>query len=236
MTSIARIIFIINDALEKGENRLPYYWGVDSATTVTNDLYDCVLKNFGKPSYWGRYLASVPGRVDMLKKEEVNLLHRSGTKILPIFSNFERAIGYREGAVIAQNTIYRARRIGVPTGKVVFANLEKHFDIDEAWIRGFVDGIFTSGYKAGLYHDPINGSFSTAYCEALSHDKKVGNQLILWSAEPQHGVTILRRAPNFKPRKPPCKGNVWGWQYGRESDVCPIDTNLVNGQMFELLW
>ncbi|MDZ5472799.1 DUF1906 domain-containing protein [Bacillus sp. 31A1R] len=215
---------------------MPYYWGVDSASPVTKELYDCVLNNFGKPSYWGRYIALVPGAADVLTREEIRLLRNSGTKILPIYSNFLEATGYREGKVIAQNAVYNARRLGVPKGKVVFANLEKFFKIDEAWIRGFVDGMFPSGYKAGLYHDPVKGDFSAAYCEAVNNDNKVATQLILWSAEPEPGVSRARNAPNFKPKKPPCKANVWGWQYGRDSPVCPIDTNLINSRLFELLW
>jgi hypothetical protein len=215
---------------------LPYYWGVDSATKVTKDVYDCVLKKFGKPSYWGRYLAPIPGKVDGLSKDEVNLLHNSGTKVLPIYSNFNSAVGYRNGKVIAQNTIYQARRLGIPNGNVLFANLEKFFNIDEAWIRGFVDGVYPSGYKPGIYHDPVEGDFNAAYCAAVSNDNKIADQVILWSAEPEPGVTKARNAPNFRPKKPPCKGNVWGWQYGRDSEVCPIDTNLVNGKLHELLW
>jgi hypothetical protein len=222
--------------LKKGEKSLPNYWGVDSAEAVTKDLYDCVLRNFGKPSYWGRYLSANPQKVAELSVQEVQLLHRNGTKVLPIFSNFSRAVGYRDGRVIAQNTIFQARRKGIPKGKIVFANLEKHHDIDEAWIRGFVDGIFPSGYRAGLYHDPITGDFGEAYCEAVRNDSKVATQLVLWSAEPAPGVTKARNAPNFRPRKPPCQGNVWGWQYGRDSTVCPIDTNLVNSRLYELLW
>lgn len=215
---------------------MPYYWGVDSATKATKDVYDCVLKNFGKPNYWGRYLAPIPGKVDVLTKDEVQFLHNSGTKVLPIYSNFDRAIGYREGTVIAQNTIFQARRLGVPNGKVLFANIEKYFDIDEAWIRGFVDGIFPSGFKPGLYHDPVVGDFNNAYCTAVANSSEVANQVILWSAEPEPGVSKARNAPNFRPTKPRCKGNVWGWQYGRDSTVCPIDTNLVNSQLYELLW
>lgn len=222
--------------IQKGEKRLPYYWGVDSAAKVTNDLYDCVLKNFGKPSYWGRYLAAIPGKVDVLTRDEVTLLHNSGTRVLPIYSNFNQAIGYRDGSVVAQNTIYQARRLGVPKGKAVFANIERFFDVDEAWIRGFVDGIYPSGYKPGIYHDPVTGGFSAAYCAAVAKDSKVANQVVLWSAEPEPGATKARLAPNFRPKKPPCKGNVWGWQYGRDSEICPIDTNLVNQQFFDLLW
>ncbi len=215
---------------------MPFYWGVDSAEKVSKEMYDCVLYNFGKPMYWGRYLASIPGKVAELTREEIELLHNSGTRVLPIFSNFSGADGYRNGRVIAQNCIFHARRLGIPSGKIIFANLEKHYNIDEAWIRGFVDGMLPSGYKAGLYADPVNGDFSTAYCEAASRENKVIDQLVIWSAEPEPGVSKARHAPNFNPRKPPCKASVWGWQYGRDSTVCPIDTNLFNGRLFNMLW
>lgn len=222
--------------LEKGDRTMPHYWGVDSATKVTKDSYNCVLRSFGKPSFWGRYLASRSGKVDVLTKDEVQLLHNSGTRVLPIYSNFNRATGYRDGTVVAQNTIYLARRLGFPNGKVLFGNVEKHFEIDEEWVRGFVDGLYTSGFKPGLYHDPVHGKFSAAYCAAVQNDSKVAKQLILWSAEPEPGPTKVRNAPNFRPKKPPCKGNVWGWQYGRDSEICPIDTNLFNQQLYDLLW
>lgn len=215
---------------------MAYYWGVDSAAKVTKELYDCVLKNFGKPSYWGRYLAPIQGVTEGLQRDEIELLHASGTKILPIYSAFREATGYPSGQVVAQNAIYHARRLGVPSGKVVFANIEKYFQVDAAWIRGFVNTIYTSGYKAGLYHDPVTGMFSKAFCDAVTKDAKAANQVILWSAEPEQGVTKPRNTPNFRPRKVPCKGNVWGWQYGRDADKCPIDTNLINSRFFEALW
>lgn len=215
---------------------MPQYWGVDSATKVTKDSYNCVLKSFGKPSYWGRYLAARHGEVEALTKDEVQMLHHNGIRVIPIYSNFHHATGYRDGTVVAQNAIYLARRFGIPNGKVLFANLEKHFQIDEEWIRGFVDGLYSSGYKPGLYHDPVHGEFSAAYCAAVQNDSKVAKQLVLWSAEPEPGATKARNAPHFRPKKPPCKGNVWVWQYGRDSKICPIDTNLCNQQLFDLLW
>lgn len=220
----------------KGEWPLAYYWGVDSAAEVTEDLYNCVEKGFGKPSYWGRYLATIPGKVVGLTREEVRFIRNRGIKLLPILSNFNEAVGYREGKVVAQNAIYHARRLSIPKGKVVFGNIEKFFKVDEEWIRGFVDAMYPSGYKAGLYHDPVHGEFSKAYCAAVAKDNKVANQLILWSAEPEPGPTRARSAPNFRPKKPPCKANVWGWQYGRDASQCPIDTNIFNSRLYELLW
>ncbi|WP_077213032.1 DUF1906 domain-containing protein [Bacillus dakarensis] len=215
---------------------MPIYWGVDSADKVTQELYDRVLHNFGKPSYWGRYLAPIPEKATGLTRAETDLLHNSGTKVFAIYNNFAKAVGYREGTVVAQNMVFNARKIGFPKGKMLVAKIEEGFEIDEAWIRGYVDAMYTSGFKPGIYHDPINGVFKAAYCEAVSNDNKVANQVILWSTSPERGPSKARNAPNFRPKKPPCKGNVWGWQYGRDSNICPIDTNLVNGSMFELMW
>lgn len=215
---------------------MPFYWGVDSAEKVTTENYDCVLYNYGTPMYWGRHLSAIPQKVAELSKDEVEFLHNSGTKVMPIFSNFSDATGYRNGRVIAQNSIYQARRLGIPGGKIIFANLEKYYQIDEAWIRGFVDGIFSSGYKPGIYGDPGNGEFSGAYCEAITRNDRVAAQVVLWSANPEPGISNARRTPNFKPRKPPCKANVWGWKYGRDSTACPINTNLINGRLYDMLW
>ncbi|MDP5272906.1 glycoside hydrolase domain-containing protein [Chengkuizengella axinellae] len=211
-------------------------WGVDSSAKVTKDLYDCVLKNFGKPDYWGRYLTTIPNVSDGLSKQEVQLLHNSETKVLPIYNNFREAVGYDKGRVVAQNSIYNANLLGIPKGTIVFANVEKFFKVDEAWIRGFVDRMYTSDYKPGIYHDPVNGDFGAAYCTAVSNDIRVADQLVLWSAEPEPGTTRRRNAPSYKPTKPPCKANVWGWQYGRDSATCPIDTNLIDSRLYDMLW
>jgi hypothetical protein len=215
---------------------LRYIWGVDSASGVTTELYQCVLKNFGKPSYWGRYLTRVEGASEGLTKEEVELLHNSGTKILPIYNNFREALGYDRGRVVAQNAAFQAKRLGIPTGTVLFANVERFFQVDKDWIKGFVDAMYPSGYKPGFYHDPVQGGFSTAYCQAVQENNEVANQAILWSAEPDIGVTKARLAPAFQPKKPPCKANVWAWQYGRDSKTCPIDTNLIDQRLYNQLW
>lgn len=155
---------------------------------------------------------------------------------MPIYNDFTEAVGYTQGTIAARNTIFHARRLGIPEGTVLFANVEKFFNVDEAWIRGWVNTIYPSGYRSGAYHDPAEGDFADAYCKAVQQDSTVRKQLILWSAEPEVGVTGLKKAPKFNPVTPPCPANVWAWQYGRNAEQCPIDTNLMAKKLFDLLW
>ena len=212
-----------------------YIWGIDSAQPATEDLYQCVRNQYSYPNYWGRYLTTVPGAAEGLTTTELSFLRSKGIKILPIYSKFTQALGYNQGIQIARNAIFHARKFDFPKGTVLFANIEKFFDIDEAWIRGWVNTLYPSGYRSGIYHDPTEGPFQQAYCEAIENDPKVKNQVILWSAEPEFEPTGLKDAPPFKPKTPECPANVWGWQYGRDAKDCPIDTNLINQKLFQLL-
>lgn len=211
-------------------------WGVDSAGRVTEELYQCVARNLGVPKYWGRYLTTVPNVSDGLTKEEITYLHQKGIRVLPIYNVFRQATGYREGTVNAANTVYNMQLLGFPKGMFAFGNIEHFFQVDEAWIRGWVDRIYVSGYRPGLYHDPVKGEFSQAYCQAVKNSEKVKEQLVLWSAEPQTEPTGPRKAPTFKPAKPNCHANVWAWQYARDAEVCPVDTNLIDPRLFGALW
>jgi len=211
-------------------------WGVDSAAPVDESRLRCVQLNYGTPAYWGRYMKTVPGAADGLTQGEITFLRRSGIKIMPIYSDFREAVGRRQGQVKARNAIYHAKLLGIPRDVVIFANVERFFDVDAEWIRGWVDVFYNSDYKPGFYHDPVQGGFSKAYCQAVSADAKVQLHSILWSAEPEPGVTSKDDAPRFAPTVPPCKANVWAWQYGRDSTTCPIDTNLISPLLEKHLW
>lgn len=102
-----------------------YIWGVDSSTNVTNELYQCVIHNFGYPKFWGRYLTRVPNASEGLTKEEIQFIKEKGIKIILIYNNFRNAIGSKQGSTAAANAIFQAKRLGVPKGKVLFANIEK---------------------------------------------------------------------------------------------------------------
>lgn len=212
------------------------YWGVDSAAIANEDLYQCVVANFGTPKFWGRYLVTVPNAAEGLSATEITFLRRRGIKILPIYSAFREATGYTRGQIQARNAIFHARRLGIPKDVVLFANVERFFAVDEAWIRGWVDEMYPSGYRPGFYFDPVEGSFSNAYCAAAAKSERVKQQAFLWSAEPEPGETSNKDTLAFKPAQPHCGGNVWGWQYGRDADACPIDTNLITQQLYQHLW
>ncbi|MEN2767083.1 glycoside hydrolase domain-containing protein [Ornithinibacillus xuwenensis] len=211
-------------------------WGVDSAASVTQALYNCVINNFGKPSYWGRYLTTVPNVSEGLTESEASFIRRNGIRILPIYNDFNSAVGYRNGRVTAANAIFHARRLNYPEGNFVFANTERSFDIDEAWIRGWVDALYPSGYRPGIYADPSTSNFNEAYCAAVANNAEVSNQLVIWSQEPTPGPTRKRDAPAYNPITPRCQANVWGWQYGENAEECPIDTNLFDTRLLEGLW
>lgn len=132
-----------------------HIWGVDSAATVDKELYECVLNQFGKPLFWGRYLVTVPNAANGLTRDEISLLRNSGTKIMPIYSNFTHATGERQGRTVAKNMIYHAKRLGFPKGKILFAYIERNFAVDAAWINGYINTMYTNDYKAGIYFDPI---------------------------------------------------------------------------------
>jgi len=211
-------------------------WGVDSSNKVNEELYNCVVTNFGKPKYWGRYLTTIPNVNDGLTAAEILFLHKKGVRVMPIYNDFKEAVGYRQGQVVARNAIFNAQRLGFPKNKFIFANVEKFFKVDEAWIRGFVDSMYPSGYRPGIYNDPTAGAFAEEFCKAAQKSERVRIQTILWSAQPEPGISKEKDAPKFNPTGPKCEANVWAWQYGRDSKECVIDTNLIDQRLYDNLW
>lgn len=212
-----------------------YYWGVDSSLHVDNELLHCVQTNFGFPDFWGRYLSTVPGVSEGLTREEMHFLKTKGIKVLPIFNNFKESVGRQAGGIAARNAIYNARRLGIRKGTVLFANVERFFEVDEEWLIGWVETIYTSQYRPGFYFDPMVGVFHQAFCKAAQVNEHMKNQAILWSAKPEKGVSTKRNQPKFNPKKPNCPAFVWAWQYGRDAKICPIDTNLADVKLYNLM-
>ncbi|UJW58650.1 glycoside hydrolase domain-containing protein [Salipaludibacillus agaradhaerens] len=212
------------------------YWGVDSATDVDQALYACVVANFGQPDFWGRYLTTVPNVNEGLTREEIAFLQGVGIKLMPIYNDFSEALGYTQGRVAARNAIFHAQRLGITGDIFIFANLENFFNIDADWLIGWADAFVDSSFRPGYYNDPIEGDFNEAFCEAQEQSENVRFQTVLWSAEPEPGVTTKANTPVYNPEAPECGGNVWAWQYGRDAAACPIDTVLMEERLFNSLF
>lgn len=211
-----------------------YVWGVNSAVAADEELYTCVKSKFGNPKFWGRYVSEVPNVSVGLTRKEISFLHNRGIKVLPIYQIFSDATGYEKGQLAARNAVFNAKRLGFPNQTALFASVERV--VDEAWIRGWVESIYPSGYRPGIYHNPVEGNFAGAYCEAVRNNREVAVQTLLWSTDPSPGVTKERKAPVYKPSSPKCKANVWVWQYGKDAEVCSIDTNLADQRVLHYLF
>ncbi|MGD6817578.1 glycoside hydrolase domain-containing protein [Metabacillus sp. 84] len=211
-------------------------WGIDSAKKADQELYNCVKKHYGTPAYWGRYLADVPGVSRGLSKLEISFIHSRGIKILPIYNVFDQAIDYDKGAIAVRNAVFHARRLEISAGTVIFANIEHFFTVKAEWISAWAEKMTETGFRPGFYHDPVKGDFSDAYCEAVNKNSRIARESILWSSRPETGAGKEYEAPPFNPSKPPCKGNVWIWQYGRDARLCPIDTNLAESRLMKYLY
>lgn len=215
---------------------LIYEWGIDSAENVTEDLFQCVIRNFGYPRFWGRYLVRVPGISEGLTEQEISFIRNKGVKLLPIYNSLQEAKGYWKGRAAANNAVFHAQELGIPKGIPLFANVEQFFQIDDKWIQGWTEAIVTSGYISGIYNDPVTGGFNQAFCNAAKENENVKTRNILWSAQPELESGGPQNLPNYNPKAPDCGGNVWAWQYSRKVTQCPIDTNLASRSLVNILW
>jgi hypothetical protein len=211
-------------------------WGVDTASKVDQAFLRCVVNNYGLPSIFGRYLETKEGVSTGLTPEEVELLHHQGIKIIPIYNHFTNATNYENGTLEAQEAIAYAQQFGIPEGKAIFADIEPTYPVDEAFIRGWVDTLLGSPYKPRLYGLFTNESALTAaYQAAIAANQNVQTQTIIWSSNPDPGVTPQANAPEFQPGAP-ANVPVSIWQYGIDGEACNIDTNIIQSTILDFLW
>jgi hypothetical protein len=211
-------------------------WGADTASPLDQAFLQCVVDNYGTPSVFGRYLETKEGVSAGLTPEEVELLHGQGIKIIPIYNHFTNATTYENGAKEAQAAIAYAQQIGIPEGKAIFADIEPTYPVDEAFISGWVETLLGSPFKPGIYGVFTNESALTAaFQAAIAANQNVQSQTIIWSSNPDPGVTPQANAPEFQPGAPE-NVPVSIWQYGINGETCNIDTNLIQSNILDLLW
>ncbi len=212
-----------------------YEWGVDSAEIVTEELFQCVLQNFGYPGFWGRYLVRVQGVSEGLTQLEISFMRSKGIKLLPIYNSIREAKGYYRGRAAGNNAVLYAQNLNIPKGMPIFADIEPFFQIDDEWIQGWTEEMVLGEYKSGIYNFPETGGFNKAFCDAVKENKQIKALNILWSAEPELEPSGPLNPPEYRPLGPDCGGNVWAWQYSRKVTSCPIDTNLASSELVNIL-
>jgi len=211
-------------------------WGVDSASLTTKELYACVKEQFGTPKVWGRYLGNIEDVSIGLTTDEVKYLHSKKVKILIIYNHITEAKGYEDGKSHAEKAISMAKKLKVPKGKAIFADIEPSFPVDAKFIEGWFDEMSKSSYTPAIYGVfAKEQALSSAYNKAADSQKDLKKKLILWTAHPQKGITSEKKAPKYDPEAPK-QSNILAWQYGIDAKSCNIDTNLFKGKIIEYVW
>lgn len=209
------------------------YWGVDSASYTDENIYQCVIDNFGQPNVWGRYIGDIEGISAGLDQEEVEYLHANNIHILIIYNHFSDATGYDHGTEEAERAIALAEELEVPEGVALFGDIEPKYPVDEEFINGWYEAVEESAYEPGLYG--VYHENSELYVSFNKAKEKAKENLILWTAYPQKEISSKDNAPEYNAQGPD-NSNLYGWQYAIDAETCNIDTNLFTDDMIDFLW
>lgn len=225
-----------DDNKEEPSNKEKIAWGVDSANAVTNESLACVRDNFGDPKVWGRYLGEKEGVSEGLTTDEVKLLHSNNIKVLVIWNHFTNATGYENGKNEARLAIEEAKKLGIPQGTALFADIEPSYPVDAGFIKGWFEEIDESEYKPGIYGVFDAGSALSDSFKVAGKDKtELLKNTYIWTASPNVGITAKTNAPDYGPDAPK-DALIGGWQYGIDAQSCNIDTNLFSDNLINALW
>ncbi|SES65476.1 protein of unknown function [Oceanobacillus limi] len=208
-------------------------WGVDSASYTDEDMYSCVIDNFGEPEVWGRYLGDREGVSAGLDSDEVDYLHENDIQILVIYNHVNDATGYDHGVDHGEQAIEYANNLEVPEGVGLFVDIEPDYPVDAAFMEGWYDRVNDSEYEPAVYGVFDEGSELLEQYNAM--EEEVQEDMVVWTAYPQEEVTTKENAPEYDPQGPE-NSLLYGWQYAIDAETCNIDTNLFRGEMIDYLW
>jgi hypothetical protein len=194
-------------------------FGVDTVSTITPSFLSSITNTYGKPGVIERYL-----NYNNLSDSEVAYIHSQGIRVLVTMSDpsGSQDIGRSAGVAWANQALSYVHALNMPTGRVVFSDIENGTPIDAPWIGGWVDTLVKAGYFPGFYENSTNGPFKGAFCSAQRSNSNVLNDSILFSAEPDYGTASASQAPNGgaipSGADTLCSNNALfaasGWQYG----------------------
>ena len=212
-------------------------WGVDSCKPFTSNanasrgLYPQVVRDYGTPDFWGRYLTrtyNCPG----ISSAEIAAASNKRMGILPIYNDYDCSAvrGYSTGMRYATEASGAAANLGIPAGTALAIDIEPPGDycpgaanVDAGFIEGWYDGILLANYAPLYYGNGTRGSeFGSAWCRAVKDRPETAVNSYLWSFEPSLlGRFTRARAPEYSPEEPGCAGNLAAWQYVLSSGSRP---------------
>lgn len=217
-------------------------FGVDTVSTITPSFLSSVINTYGKPAVIERYL-----NYNDLSASEAAYIHSQGIQILVTMSDptDSQDIGRSAGVAWANQALSYVHALKIPTGTVVFSDIENGTPIDAAWIEGWSDTIIKAGYLPGYYENSTTGSFRGAFCSAMSSNSGVANDSILFSAEPDYGTAPASQAPNNgaipASADTTCSNGTlygpMGWQYGLAGgNSVNVDTDEFGTHILTMAW
>lgn len=213
------------------------WWGIDTVSNVqSGNIIAQTRTDLGAPQFVGRYLIYS----SELSGTEAHYIHQQGLSILLID---DPSRTFTSGSTEAHQAITQARTLGVPHGAAIFRDVETSDPITATYIQTYVAAFAGSGYVAGFYENPINGSFAGAYCSLESSNPAAVRGVLLYSSEPENTGSNPRRSarPHYGPSVPGCVNHTAAWQY-LERGLFPagtwpnVDVDELPAQYSDVLW
>lgn len=213
------------------------WWGIDTVDNVqTGNIVAQTRADLGAPQFVGRYLIYS----SKLSSTEARYIHQQGLSIL-LIDDPNRA--FTSGTIDAQQAIAQARSLGVAHEVAIFRDVETSDPISSTYIAAYAATFGGSGYVAGFYENPINGSFAGAYCSLAGSDPAAVKGALLYSSEPEHTGSDPRRSgrPHYAPNVPGCANHTVAWQYLERGLFPPgtwpnVDVDELPSRFSSVLW
>lgn len=214
------------------------YFGYDCASPAPLLYYE-VLGAYGQPSWAGRYLWEIPGTSSGLTKEEIAACHALGLAILYVDNGVRQgdlfgtyASGYAQGKAAGE----RAKSLGVPLGLAIVLDIEAGSSPSEEEMRGYLDGVHSTGYVGGFYLNVLEWSHVTPYLAARG---ATTSPCVVFSSEPEPNAwSNLRRTAWYDFSLTPIAqraGDVGFHQYSINRLNGSVDLGVANDYGWSLL-
>jgi len=234
---VAQAAHAASDAHARAATTTGAPWGIDTVSNVqSGNILTQTKADLGTPRFVGRYLIYS----SELTSGEAQYIHANSVSIL-LIDDPNRS--FTSGAADAEQAIAQAKALGVTKGVAIFRDVETSDPISATYVSAYAAAFGGSGFVAGFYENPINGSFAGAFCSAVGADPTLVNRSVLWSSEPEHtGSNPIRSArPAFAPDVPGCANRTAAWQYLERGLFPPgtwpnVDVDELSSRFTRMLW